>query len=118
MIMVVMILFNSSYKNETAEVCGNTNLDTYCIPGGPLSTDAQEGKRVFNTNCAACHQLDRAMTGPALRDIGKVHDTITIVKFLHGEKTTIDNPKFNNNCIKFPQLSTEEIRQILEYTDH
>ncbi len=113
-----MILFNSSYKNETAEVCGNNNLETYCIPGGPLSADAQKGKRLFNMNCAACHQLDRAMTGPALRDIGKVHDTITIVRFLRSDKTIIDNPNYNNKCIIFPQLSTAEIKQILAYTDY
>ena len=29
--------------------------------------DPVKGKTLFNTNCAACHNLDRDMTGPALR---------------------------------------------------
>ena len=29
--------------------------------------DPDKGKTLFNTNCAACHQLDKKMTGPALR---------------------------------------------------
>ena len=31
--------------------------------------DVAKGKTLFNTNCAACHQLDRKMTGPALRNV-------------------------------------------------
>lgn len=29
--------------------------------------DLAKGKSLFNANCAACHQLDKKMTGPALR---------------------------------------------------
>ena len=29
--------------------------------------DPAKGKSLFNANCAACHQLDKKMTGPALR---------------------------------------------------
>ena len=31
--------------------------------------DPAKGKSLFNANCAACHQLDKKMTGPALRNI-------------------------------------------------
>ena len=31
--------------------------------------DPAKGKSLFNTNCAACHQLDKKMTGPALRNV-------------------------------------------------
>ena len=27
--------------------------------------DPAKGKALFNANCAACHQLDKKMTGPA-----------------------------------------------------
>jgi cytochrome c2 len=30
--------------------------------------DPAKGKTLFNTNCAACHQLDKKMTGPPLRN--------------------------------------------------
>ncbi|WP_053992973.1 cytochrome c3 family protein [Mangrovimonas sp. TPBH4] len=31
--------------------------------------DPAKGKSLFNTNCAACHNLDKQMTGPALRNV-------------------------------------------------
>jgi len=31
--------------------------------------DPVKGKSLFNANCAACHQLDKKMTGPALRNV-------------------------------------------------
>ena len=33
--------------------------------------DPVKGKSLFNANCAACHQLDKKMTGPALRNVEK-----------------------------------------------
>ncbi|WP_142784937.1 c-type cytochrome [Changchengzhania lutea] len=31
--------------------------------------DPTKGKSLFNANCAACHKLDKKMTGPALRNV-------------------------------------------------
>ena len=31
--------------------------------------DAVKGKAIFNQNCAACHSLNRKMTGPALANV-------------------------------------------------
>ena len=31
--------------------------------------DPKNGKSLFNANCAACHKLDKKMTGPALRNV-------------------------------------------------
>ena len=31
--------------------------------------DVAKGKTIFNANCAACHKLDKKMTGPALRNV-------------------------------------------------
>ena len=33
------------------------------------SGDPVAGKSLFNANCAACHKLDKKMTGPALRNV-------------------------------------------------
>src|SRR5210317_2428512 len=35
-----------------------------CGPGDPA-----KGKQLFNQNCAACHALNRKMTGPALAGV-------------------------------------------------
>ncbi|PZP41809.1 MAG: cytochrome C, partial [Pseudopedobacter saltans] len=33
------------------------------------SLHAQDGKALFQTNCASCHSLDKVLTGPALRGV-------------------------------------------------
>ena len=38
--------------------------DGICGPGDPVA-----GKQLFNQNCAACHALNRKMTGPALANV-------------------------------------------------
>ena len=45
--------------------------------------DPAKGKELFNSNCAACHKLDAASTGPALRGVADKHDTKWIYKWVH-----------------------------------
>ncbi len=51
-------------------------LVTLLFPYFGLSQEAdiQEGKALFNTNCAACHQLNRKAVGPALRGVTEKYD--------------------------------------------
>ena len=44
---------------ETTEAVADAGDGSPCGPG-----DAAKGKQLFNQNCAACHSLDRRMTGP------------------------------------------------------
>jgi len=41
---------------------------------------AQDGKALFNANCASCHKMDHNLTGPALQG---VHDRWGDDKMLH-----------------------------------
>ena len=47
---------NTSYQSQVS-ICGNNYPD---------EEQAQIGKALFNVNCAACHALNRDMTGPNL----------------------------------------------------
>ena len=58
------------------------------------------------------------MTGPALRSISKKYDSLTITKFLRGEQTEIVNEDYDYKCVNFPQLTDEDISNILAYTDN
>ena len=50
---------NTSYQSQIS-ICGNNYPD---------EEQAQIGKALFNVNCAACHALNRDMTGPKLGNI-------------------------------------------------
>ena len=94
--------------------------------------DPAKGKALFNTNCAACHKLDKKMTGPALRDIEqKIADEAGldrkwITAWIHNSSGLIKSgDAYANKIFKeyngvamtaFPQLSDQDISDILAYT--
>ena len=94
--------------------------------------DPAKGKTLFNTNCAACHQLDRKMTGPALRNIeakiadeqglGRdwitnwIHNSAGVIKSGDAYANQIFNEFNQTSMTPFPQLSDQDISDILAYT--
>ncbi|HEU4903366.1 MAG TPA: cytochrome c, partial [Flavisolibacter sp.] len=51
-----------------------------------ISLQAQDGKAIFSANCATCHALDKALTGPALRGVetrGPWTSRANLVKWVH-----------------------------------
>src|ERR1043165_883296 len=50
------------------------------------TVQAQEGKTIFQANCASCHSLDKIVTGPALRGVnerGPWTDRANLIKWVH-----------------------------------
>jgi len=94
--------------------------------------DPAKGKSLFNTNCASCHQLDRKMTGPALRNIEKrladeqglgkdwiygwIHNSSGVIKSGDAYANEIYNEYNGTAMTAFPQLSETDIDDILAYT--
>jgi len=93
--------------------------------------DPVKGKSLFNANCAACHQLDKKMTGPALRNIEQkitaegldrawiydwVHNSAGLIKSGDAYANKIYNEFGGAAMSPFPQLSNEDIDNILAYT--
>ena len=88
---------------------------------------AQDGKALFNAQCATCHALDKTLTGPALRGVetrGPWTDRKEVVKWVHNPGGYIPtNPytqqlqaQFNGQVMpSFPQLGEKEIYAILDY---
>ena len=92
---------------------------------------AKKGKALFNANCAACHALNRDMTGPKLGDVltrleeaGKdknwiyewVRNSSKVIKSGDAYATKLYADWNNTAMTAFPQLSNEDIDAILEYT--
>jgi mono/diheme cytochrome c family protein len=89
--------------------------------------DAVKGKELFNANCAACHNLDRKMTGPALRGVsgrhkkdwfyGWIKNSSALIK--SGDADAVKLWEENKPAVMtaFPQLSNGDIDNIIAYTD-
>ena len=88
--------------------------------------DPAKGKAIFNTNCAACHKLDAKATGPALRGVADKYDKEWLYKWVKNSAELIKSGDadavkvFEANgkvpMTAFPQLSNEDIDNILAYT--
>ncbi|NNK88780.1 MAG: c-type cytochrome [Flavobacteriaceae bacterium] len=101
------------------------------------SVSAQEGdpvagKALFNTNCAACHNLDRKMTGPALRNVEArlleeegldrewlnawIRNSAAVIKSGDAYANKIYAEYNNAAMTAFPQLSDQDLANIHAYT--
>jgi cytochrome c551/c552 len=90
-------------------------------------TNAQDGKALFMQNCAACHAVDKKLTGPALQgveerwngDRKKLHDWIhNYQAFLKTGDTYANKMYLENNKIPMltvPGLSDNDIDAVLDY---
>ncbi|PJR03214.1 c-type cytochrome [Avrilella dinanensis] len=97
-----------------------------CFSTHALAQDVAKGKQLFNSQCAACHKLDRDMTGPALRHVTGRHSTEWLHKWIKNSAELIKSGdaeavKLFNDWNKvpmnaFPNLSDEDIDNILAYT--
>ena len=96
--------------------------------------DPVKGKALFNSNCAACHKLDKKMTGPALRGVedrlynDEGLDREWLYKWIRNSSSLIKSgddyankiyAEYNGSAMTaFPQLSDLDIDNILAYTDY
>lgn len=94
--------------------------------------DPVKGKSLFNANCAACHQLDKKMTGPALRNVEQrladeqgldrawltdwIHNSAGLIKSGDAYANKIYNEYNQTAMTAFPTLSDQDISDILAYT--
>ena len=93
-----------------------------------FAQDPAKGKELFNANCAACHKLDKKSTGPALRGVLDKYDgdkewlykwiknSGELVKSGDAQAVKIFEEYNQVPMTAFPQLSNEDIDNILAYT--
>ncbi|RYJ43322.1 c-type cytochrome [Flavobacterium beibuense] len=111
----------ASYAQDTA--AAGTEAETAASAG---AGDPVKGKELFNSLCASCHKLDGKSTGPALRGVADKHDREWLYKWVHnsseliksGDPVAVKLFADNNNVTMtaFPQLSNQDIDNIMAYT--
>jgi len=125
--LVVFLLFTNLFlAQDTAPEAGaGTEV---AATGG----DVAKGKQLFNQNCAACHALNRKMTGPALANVetrlseteglGKewlyawIKNSPGMISSGDAYANKIYNEYNQAAMTAFPTLSNEDIDNILAYT--
>ena len=85
----------------------------------------EEGKTLFMTRCAACHNVNQVLTGPALAGVDQRRSIDWIINFVHSSRTMVAKgdkdavaifEKFNKVPMPdHPDLTDENIKQIVEY---
>jgi cytochrome c2 len=87
--------------------------------------DVTKGKKMFNSNCAACHRLDKRLIGPALGNISERRDLAWTIEFIKDSRAMISKGdkdaiaifnKFNKiPMISYSYLKDEQILNIIAY---
>jgi len=122
------------YRKLTANILqlGFILLLTFSTTLNAQEGDPAKGKSIFNTNCASCHNLDRKMTGPALRHVEQrladdhgldrewiaawIRNSAGVVKSGDAYGNQIFNEYSGTPMTAFPQLTDQDISDILAYT--
>lgn len=116
-----------TYRNPISLVFGILLVVTMLVPVSSSAQDAAKGKQLFNQNCAACHALNRKMTGPALAGVVDKYEGDTewlrawiknnqaLIKAGDERALAIYN-EYNQTAMNaFPTLSDADVDDILAY---
>ena len=89
--------------------------------------DIAKGKSLFNANCASCHKLNKKLVGPALKGVSAKYEKDWLYSWIKNSAALIKSgddqavaiyEEYNKVAMNaFPQLSNEDIDNILAYTD-
>ena len=94
---------------------------TGVVYANPLET----GKTIFTSRCAACHNINKVVLGPALSGVDKRHSVNWIIQFVHSSQTMVKGgdkdavalfEKFNKVAMPdHADLNEEDIKGVLAY---
>lgn len=93
-----------------------------------FSSFAQDGKALFQSNCASCHNPLKDATGPALKGVDSrvpskewihkwVHNSAALIASGDKEANDIFNKWNKTPMTAFPNLKVEEIDAIIDYVN-
>ena len=87
--------------------------------------DPIDGKSIFTSRCAACHNVNKTLTGPALAGVDERRSIDWIINFVHSSQTLVKKgdkdavavyEKFNKIPMPdHPELTADHIKSILAY---
>jgi len=91
------------------------------------SVSVENGKKLYNANCAACHKLDTRLVGPPLKGISEkrtkewliawIKDNAALRASGDADAIAIFEEYNKITMAPYPNLSDQDIEDILAYTD-
>ncbi len=127
LLLVTQLIAFSSFSQDAAAEAAPVEEPVTDLGGDPV-----KGKQLFNQNCAACHALNRKMTGPALANVetrlseneglGKdwlykwIKNSAGMIASGDAYANKVYNEYNQSAMTAFPTLSNEDIDNILAYT--
>ena len=86
--------------------------------------DAAAGAAIFKQKCTACHGIDKAVVGPALKGIDTKYDEAWLIKWIKnapafiasGDAQAVKASEYSPAMMSaFPELSDDDIKNIVAY---
>lgn len=126
------ILFTIATACLLLSACGDSATTDDVGKSEPVINDNSDpklaqGKRLFEMNCVSCHNMDKELTGPALRgSLGRWgNDTIKLKTFISNSELVIKSgdpyanalfEKYNKSIMTpFPHLTETQLDAIVYY---
>ncbi|WP_299532312.1 c-type cytochrome [Ulvibacterium sp.] len=130
--LIIFLLFSLSLYSQEETVAENAEVVAEDGAANASAGDPAKGKSLFNQNCAACHALNRKMTGPALANVESrlaeeegldkewlyawIKNSPGMIKSGDAYSVKIYNEYNQAAMTAFPTLSNQDIDDILAYT--
>jgi mono/diheme cytochrome c family protein len=115
-------------KNVKSKIMLFFSLLIFSFSSHSQDLDINKGKSLFNANCAACHKLNKNLIGPALAGVSEKYEKEWLYTWIKNSSAMIKSgderavaiwEEYNKAAMNaFPQLSNEDIDNILAYTDY
>lgn len=121
---IITLLFACLFTVSFAEPSIKTSAT-----GMPVSEETiKAGETLFKAKCSACHALDRRVTGPALKGVTERREVDWLIKWINNnadlrqsgdaDAVAIFNEYNGVSMNLFPDLTEEQIKSILMYTEN
>ncbi|MEN8799552.1 MAG: c-type cytochrome [Flavobacteriaceae bacterium] len=130
--IVVFLLFSTSLYSQEETPAQEAEAAEAVEDAAASGADPVKGKQLFNQNCAACHALNRKMTGPALANVETrladeegldkewlytwIKNSPAMISDGDAYAVKIYNEYNQAAMTAFPTLSDQDIEDILAYT--
>lgn len=126
LLLFTLIAFSQESEGEASQEGSESGFGSY-VPEVVANADPAKGKELFNSLCAACHKRYKNATGPSLHEVTKRRDMDWLYKWIVNSQELIKSgdaqavqlyEEWNKVAMNaFPQLSEEDINNILAYSE-